>query len=268
MSSTPATEIVTSPDGTGITVDRCGAGPAVVLIGAGPTTRYNNMGLVTLLADQLTVFNYDRRGRGDSGDTLPYSVEREFEDLAAVLDLAGGTAAVYGTSGGAIWALEAAARGLGITGLVLWEPPYIADDETTRTRPVGYAEQVAELVADGHPGEAVELFFTKAVGMPPEFVAPMRDAPFWPQMEATGTGLVYDAQLIGDFTMPAARLGTVAAPTLVVDGNTTSWLSHTADVVAAALPTARRQTLEGQPHNVADDAIAPVVIDFVLIGTK
>jgi pimeloyl-ACP methyl ester carboxylesterase len=221
------------------------------------------MGLATLLADRLTVFNYDRRGRGDSSDTQPYAVEREFEDLAAVLDLAGGSAAVYGTSGGAIWVLEAASRGLGIAGLVLWEPPYVLDDETTRTRPLGYADQVAELVADGRAGDAVELFLTMAVGMPSELVAPMRDAPFWPQMEATAKGLVYDAQLIGDFTMPAARLATVTTPTLVVDGGTTPWLSHSADAVAAAMPAARRQTLAGQPHNVADDAIAPVIVDFV-----
>lgn len=267
MSSTPTTQLVTSPDGTGITVDRCGAGPAVVLIGAGPTTRSNSMGLATSLADRLTVFNYDRRGRGDSGDTQPYSVDREFEDLAAVLDLAGGSAAVYGTSGGAIWALEAASRDLEITGLVLWEPPYVLDDETTHTRPVGYADQVAELVADGRAGDAVELFLTVAAGVPSEIVARMRDAPFWPQMEATANGLVYDAQLIGDFTLPAARLGTVTAPTLVIDGGTIPWLSRTADAVAAAIPAARRQTLVGQPHNVADDAIAPVIVDFVTTTT-
>lgn len=268
MTTTPITETVTSTDGTTITVDRCGSGPPVVLIGAGPTNRYNTMGLAALLGEQLSVFNYDRRGRGDSGDTPPYTVNREFEDLAAVLDLAGGNAAVYGTSGGAIWALEAAVRGIGITSLVLWEPPYILDDETTRIRPTGYAEKVAKLVNDGHPGDAVELFFTEAIGLPAEYIAPMREGEFWAQMEATATGLTYDAELIGDFALPAQRLSAITVPTLVIDGGTIPWISHTADAVAAAVPSAERRTLTGQPHNVADDAMAPVVIDFVLAGNE
>jgi pimeloyl-ACP methyl ester carboxylesterase len=264
----PTTETVTSTDGTTITVDRYGSGPAVVIVGGGPTNRYSNMGLAGLLGDQLSVFNYDRRGRGDSGDTPPYSVDREFDDLAAVLGLAGGNATLYGTSGGAIWALEAAARGLGITRLVLWEPPYILDDETSRTRPTGYVEQLTKLVDEGRPGDAVELFFTQAVGMPAEFVAPMRDAPFWPDMEATATGLTYDAALIGEFTLPPHRFRAISIPTLVIDGGTTPWMTHTADALAKAVPTAQRHTLTGQPHNVADDAMAPVVIDFVLAGAS
>lgn len=267
MSNASTTSTVTSADGTNIVVDRQGAGPAIVLIGAGPTNRYAAMGLAGLLAEHLTVFNYDRRGRGDSGDTQPYAVEREIEDLAAVLAYAGGSAAAYGTSGGAIWAVEAAHRGLSLGRLALWEPAYITDDETTRSRPVDYPAQLAALVQAGDAGAALDLFFTTAVGMPAEMVAFMHDAPFWPQMQADATGLVYDAQLIGDFRIPTSRLATIVAPTLVIDGGTTPWLTNSANGVAGVIPGARRHTLDGQPHNVADDAIAPVIVEFVLDGS-
>jgi pimeloyl-ACP methyl ester carboxylesterase len=119
---------VVSHDGTTIAFDRAGDGPAVIFLGAGPTDRNANAQLAGLLAPQFTVLNYDRRGRGDSGDTAPYAVDREYEDLEAVIDEAGGSAYVFGTSGGGILALEAAARGLAITKLAVWEPPYIVDD--------------------------------------------------------------------------------------------------------------------------------------------
>lgn len=120
-------EIITSHDGTPIAFDRTGAGPVVILVG-GPTDRSANTPLAALLAPRCTVYNYDRRGRGDSGDTAPYAVDREVEDLAAVIAAAGGSAAVFGTSGGGIFALEAAAHGLPFTKLTVWEPPYIVDD--------------------------------------------------------------------------------------------------------------------------------------------
>jgi hypothetical protein len=262
MTTTSDTRTVTSTDGTHIEFDRIGTGPAVVIIGAGPTDRTINSPIADLLATQYTVFNYDRRARGGSGDTQPYSVDREFEDLAAVINAAGDNAAVYGTSGGAIWALEAAVRSLSISRLVLWEPPYIADDETTRTRPTGYPERLADAVSQNRPADAVELFFTQAVGMPVEFVDQMRQAPFWAAMTASATGLVYDSKLIGDFTLPADRLGEIAVATLVVDGGTTPWLTHSADAVAKAVPTAQRRTLAGQPHNVDAAAIAPVLAEF------
>lgn len=258
---------IISADGTNITVDQAGTGPAVVLIGGGPTNRYAAMGLAALLAEQLTVYNYDRRGRGDSANTLPYSIEREFEDLAGVLELAGGTAAVHGTSVGAIWAIEAAARKLPISCLALWEPPYVVD--ATRTAPpVDYATQIATLVDAGRNGDALDYFFIQAVGMPADMVASMHDAPFWEQMQGGAQGLVYDAQLIGDFTIPTTRLEAITIPTLVIDGATTPWLTNAADAVGSTIPNAQRRTLKGQPHNVADDAIAPLIIEFMLDGAR
>jgi Alpha/beta hydrolase family len=260
---TGTTSTIISNDGTPIVVDRSGTGPAVVLIGGGPTNRSAATGLANVLSEQLTVLNYDRRGRGDSGDTPPYSFEREFEDLAAVLALADGAAAVYGTSAGAIWALEAAARQFPIARVVAWEPPYFADDSPTRP-PIDYASKLGALLAGGRHRDALDLFFTEAAGLPAAFLDGIHQAPFWAQMEADADALGYDAQLIGDFSIPVERLQRVAVPTLIVDGGTTPWMSHGADAVARIVPGAERRTLAGQPHNVADDAIAPVIIETVV----
>jgi pimeloyl-ACP methyl ester carboxylesterase len=255
-------DTVRSHDGTTIAFDRAGQGPAVVLTGAGPTDRMANAQLAALLAPQFTVLNYDRRGRGDSGDTAPYAVEREYEDLAAVIEAGGGSAALFGTSGGAILALEAATRGLPITRLALWEPAYIVDGSRPPV-PKDYKDQLAELLAAGRKGDMVELFMTQAVGMPADFVAPMRQSPFWPSMEATAPALVYDAEIVGDFSVPRDRLATVDVPALVIDGGQTPWLTNSAEAVASALPRARRRTLAGQPHNVDAAALAPVVAEFL-----
>ena len=219
--------------------------------------------LAALLASSFTVFNYDRRGHGESGDTPPYVVEREIEDLDAIITEAGGSAFVYGTSGCAILALEAAARGLAprMKKLALWEPPYIVDDSRPPVPP-DYKDQLTRLLAAGRRGDMIELFMTKAVGLPAEFVAPMRQAPFWAAQEALAHTLIYDATLTGDFSLPAEHIASVAVPTLVIDGGTTPWLSHAAEAVAQALPHAQRRTLHGQPHNVAPEALAPALVEF------
>jgi pimeloyl-ACP methyl ester carboxylesterase len=252
---------VTSADGTTIAFDRAGDGPLVILINAGPTDRTVNAPFVDLLAPRFTVLNYDRRGRGQSGDTPPYAVDREYEDLAAVIDAAGGSAALFGNSGGGILALEAAARGLPITKLAVWEPP-IAIDGSRPPVPRGYREQLAGLLAAGRRGDMVELFLTQAVGMPAEVVAPMRQSPFWPSMEAVAHALVYDAMIVGDFSLPAGRVAEIKVPTLVLDGGQTPRLSAAAQAVADALPDARRHTLQGQPHNVDPAALAPALVAF------
>jgi pimeloyl-ACP methyl ester carboxylesterase len=254
-------DTVTSTDGTTIAYDRAGNGPPVILIDAGPTDRTVNAPLVDLLAPRLTVLNYDRRGRGDSGDTSPYAVDREYEDLMAVIGAAGGSAYLYGNSGGGILALEAAARGLPVTGIAVWEPPYILDGARPPA-PRDYRQQLADLLAAGRRGDMVELFLTKAAGIPPEFVATIRQSPFWASQEAVAHALVYDAEIVGDFSVPTARLAAVETPTLVVDGGQTSWLTAAADTVAEVLPDARRRTLQGQPHNVDPVALAPLLAEF------
>lgn len=260
-----STMSTTSADGTRITFDCVGQGPTLLLLGGPPTAgRDANRAVVEALAPHFTVVNFDRRGRGDSGDAPSYSPDREYEDLAAVLAAVDGPTCAYGTSAGAMFALEAVARGFPLIKLVLWEPPYIIQGARERP-PADFADQLAGLIAAGRPGDAVERFFTVAIGLPDEFVAGMRRSPFWAPMEAAAGTLVYDAVMVGDYSLPADRLSTIAIPVLVADGGSASqpWLREAAAAVVDAVPGAQHQVIEGQPHNVAPEAIAPVVIDFL-----
>jgi pimeloyl-ACP methyl ester carboxylesterase len=260
---------VTSKDGTAIAFDRVGEGPALILVGGAfqhraidPRTAH----LAELLAPDFTVFHYDRRGRGESGDTAPYAVEHEVEDLEALIAEAGGAAYVYGMSSGAALALEAAAHGLAIMRLALYEPPYIVDD--TRPRPPeNLGPRYTELSSAGRRGEAVELFMTMAVGIPAEVVAQMRHAPMWPALEGVAHTLAYDAAIMGDGSVPVERLASVTVPTLVIDGaKSEDFLQNGARAVAAALPNAQHRSLAGQAHDVAADALAPELAGFFTGG--
>lgn len=256
---------VASKDETTIVYDRTGQGPAVVIVGGILGDRSQQAPLAQLLAQHFTVYNFDRRGRSESGDTPPYAVEREVEDIAAMLDAAGGSAFVYGTSGCAALSMEAAARGLSsrMKKLALWEPPYIVDDSRPPV-PQDYLEQLRTMLREGRRGDMIELFFAKAVGLPAEFVAPMRQSPFWAAQEAFAPSLVNEAILMdnGSFKLPKERIAKVTCPTLVIDGGTTPWLSHAADAVAETLPYALRRTIAGQPHNVDPHSLAPVLVEF------
>jgi pimeloyl-ACP methyl ester carboxylesterase len=258
-------ETVNSSDGTAIAFDQSGDGPPVVLVCGASTDRSANAPLAALLAPHFTVFNYDRRGRGDSGDTAPYAVEHEIKDLEALINEAGGSAFVFGSSSGANLALEAAAQGLAIMKLALWEPNFIVNDGRPPL-PKVYVEQLTQLVSSGRRGEAVEFFMTKAVGVPVEFVTPMRDMPMWSAMEQVAHTLAYDGTIVRDDMagnpVSAERWVSLTVPSLVIDGGTTLWLSDGARALADALPDARRRTLEGQPHNVAPEAIAPALEEF------
>jgi pimeloyl-ACP methyl ester carboxylesterase len=251
---------VTSKDGTTIGFDRLGEGPPVVLVCGGSADRMVNAPVAELLAPHFTVFNYDRRGRGDSGDTSPYAIEREVEDLEAVIEAAGGAASVYGTSSGAALALEATASGVAITKLALWEPPFIPEGFP---RPPGdQVEQYERMVAENRRGDAVEFFMSKVVGLPPEFVAQARNAPFWAGQEALAHTLAYDARIMGDYSLPAKRAASVKAPTLVIAGTGIPWMRQSAEALAAAIPDARAQVLEGQGHDVDPAVIAETVCAF------
>jgi pimeloyl-ACP methyl ester carboxylesterase len=254
---------VTSKDGTAIAFEKIGQGPALVIVGGVLGDHSQQAGLAQLLASDFTVYNIDRRGHGKSGFAAPYAVEREVEDLDAIITEAGGSALIYGTSGLAILCLEAAARGLSprMKKLAVWEPPYILKGSRPPV-PKDYQEQLTTLLAEGRRGDMIELFMTQAVGMPPEFVAQLRQAPFWPAQEALAHTLVYDAILTGDFSPPNDRLAHTGVETLVIDGGTSPWLSQAANAVAAAIPHAQRYTIAGQPHNVADEAMAPVLKEY------
>ncbi|WP_219414618.1 alpha/beta fold hydrolase [Pseudonocardia nigra] len=261
--------IVTSPDGTPIAVDRVGEGPAVVLVGGAfqhraidePTAR-----LAALLGERFTVHHYDRRGRGDSGDTAPYAPEREVEDLAAVIEAAGGSARVFAMSSGGALALDAARAGLPIRKLALYEPPFIVDASRPPV-PADYREHLTALAAGGRHGEAVEYFLTRAVGLPAEMVAGMRQAPIWPVFEKVAPTLAYDAAFVAEHMAgsaePLRRWTGVEVPALVVTGGASPEHFHTgADALAAVLPGAQRRTLPGQTHEVDPEQLAPVLSEF------
>jgi pimeloyl-ACP methyl ester carboxylesterase len=254
-------DTVTSRDGTTLVYDRLGQGPPVVLVSGGSVDRGSNAGLAGELARDHTVYNYDRRGRDGSGDTPPYAVEREIEDIAAVIEVAGGRAHLYGSSSGAALAMHAAAAGVPVARLAMWEPPYSVGGRPDL--PDDTAAVYRELVEAGRRGDAVEYFMAKVVGLPPEFVAGARQAPWWAQQEALAHTLAYDATIMGDYTIPADVAKAVPVPTLIVIGAASfGFLAETADALAALIPDAQRATLEGQEHNVDPAALAPVLARF------
>jgi pimeloyl-ACP methyl ester carboxylesterase len=211
--------------------------------------------LARALEQHFSVFNYDRRGRGESSDTAPYAIEREIEDLDALISQAGGSACVFGYSSGAILSLRAAAHGLAISRLALYDPP------PTGARAGQIAPQLTELIAAGRRGDAVELFQTEAVGIPAAVVAQLRNAPFRPALETMAHTLIYESMILQ--AMPAGLLEAVRAPTLVLDGEKSpEVLRHAAQALAKSLLTGRYHTLEGQNHDLAPAAVAPVLEEF------
>ena len=253
---------VRSKDGTAIAFERSGEGPPVILVVGAFNDRATGAPLAAALQERFTVFNYDRRGRGGSGDTLPYAVEREVEDLEALIEEAGGSASVFGYSSGAVLSLRAAARGLAIPKLVLYEPPLIAEGSRIRA-PEDLAARLGELVAEGRRGDAVELFQTAGVGLPTDVVAQIRRAPFWPALEATAHTLVYEIEILGDGSLPTELAASVEAPTLVIVGGQSSpFLRETAPALADAMPDARARVLEGQTHDIDPHVLGPVLAEF------
>ena len=259
-------ETVTSKDGTTIAYDRVGDGPALVLVSGASVDRGGDAGFVPPFAENFTVYNYDRRGRGDSGDIRPYAVAREVEDLEAVIDAAGGRACVYGISSGAVLAVDAARRLPDkITKLAIYEPPCVVDDSRAPWRP-DYLDQVTRLVASGRRGAAVKLWMRQAAALPAPLIALTRVLPAWARLCAAAETIVQDGQVMAGTgagcPLPGERFR-VEVPTLVIDGaKSPHWLHQSADAFGALLPNARRQTLAGQTHFVKPAAIAPALTRF------
>ncbi|HET9913713.1 MAG TPA: alpha/beta hydrolase [Anaerolineales bacterium] len=255
---------VTSKDGTTIAFDQIGQGSALILVGGAFQHRaidQRTAQLAALLALHFTVFHYDRRGRGDSTDTQPYTVEREIEDLETLIKEGGGSAFVFGMSSGGALALEAARQGLAIKKLALYEPPFNLDPNS-RVAAKNYAAQLTALLAEGRRGDAVALAMT-TFGAPAEAVAGMRQAPIWPIFESVAPTLAYDSAIMGDGSIPAHKIASVTVPTLVMDGGASPAFMHSAaQAVADALPNAQCRTLEGQTHDVAPESLTPVLIEF------
>lgn len=254
-------EKIQSRDGTAIAFDQLGGGPAMIVVAGAASDRGVTAPVAGALAQHFTVLNYDRRGRGDSGDTPPYAVAQEVEDVAALLDAAGGTASVLGMSSGAVLAAEVAASGLPVHRLIMWEPPFSTDaDSQQRTR--AYGERLAELLAADRRSDALAHFMT-FVGMPEEAVAAVRQSPYWQSGVSLAPTLAYDAAIMGDGAIPAARYATIDVPTLVLaGGKSPDFLRQAAGRAAAAIPGARHDVLADQDHNVAGERLAPVVAAF------
>jgi pimeloyl-ACP methyl ester carboxylesterase len=256
---------ITSKDGTAIGYERFGQGPPLILIdGALCSRAFGPMPkLAALLADRFTVTLYDRRGRGESGDTLPYARDRELEDLAALIDAAGGAAALVGLSSGGALALEAAAARLPVTRVVAYEPPYVEPEGATAGR--AHQPRLEQLLAAGDRGGAVKYFMRAMAEVPAPFIWMMRLMPkVWRQLQAVGHTLPYDCAVMGDFTVPTKRLAEIAVPTLVMHGSkTTPKIKRGAGAVAGAIRGAKAQTLDRQTHNVSAAVLAPAVVDFL-----
>ena len=258
---------VQSADGTTIAYDRFGEGEPLILIGGSFSERAHPA--MSQLAQELspcfTVFNYDRRGRGDSGDAAEYAVEREAEDLAALVAEAGGSAKVFGLSAGGALALKAVVSGVeGITKVALYDPPFVVGEDGPHP-PAGFTRQLRELTDAGRRGDAVELFMTKGMGAPAEGVAQMRFAPFWQGLEALAHTLPYDATILGDDLALPSGLDAVKVPTFVVHGgNAAPWLHASARALAEALPEARHHALPGQDIAVDPAVLAPELKSFYL----
>jgi pimeloyl-ACP methyl ester carboxylesterase len=253
-------ETVTSKDGTTIAFDRLGSGPPVVLVCGGSVDRTADAAIAQELASDFTVFNYDRRGRGDSGDTLPYAIDREVEDIEAVIEAAGGSAFLWGSSSGAGLALIAS-ESVPVTKLALWEPPFVPDD--LPRPPEDQVSQYETMVAEGRRGDAVEYFMTKIIGMPAEVVAGARTQPWWAATEALAHTLAYDARIMGDYSIPKDRAASVKVPTMVIAGGADfPWMRQTAETLAAALPDGQVRILVGQGHDVDPGVLAPVLREF------
>jgi len=253
---------VTSRDGTPIAFDRVGEGPPIILVVGAFNDRATGTPLAAALQDRFTVITYDRRGRGDSGDTPPYAVEREVEDIEALVEEAGGSAALFGYSSGAVLSLIGAARGLAISKMALYEPPVTADGDRGRVRE-DLAARLTELVEADHRGDAVALFQREGVGLPAEVVAQLRQAPFWPALEAMAHTLVYETQILGDGSLPTELAASVETPTLVIAGGESfPYMRETALALAEVIPEARARVLEGQTHDIVPRALAPVLEEF------
>jgi pimeloyl-ACP methyl ester carboxylesterase len=258
---------VTSRDGTRIAFERVGSGPAVILVSGATADRRWNGPLAQALASEFTVLNYDRRGRGGSGDTLPYALERELEDIDALITHAGGSANLYGISSGGALALEAAAAGLAIDRLAVYEVPYGVDDDQPRRQ----AEYVADLerAAREGPGARMEVFL-RLMGADDAAVAATRNSDEWPGLVAVEHTLAYDAACMGTGQPPVDRLARITVPTLVLTGapegehevGSSEFFDAAAGAIVASIPSAEHRRLPNQTHMVDPQVLAPALMAF------
>lgn len=258
-----ATPSVTSKDGTRIAYDKVGHGPVVILVLGALNARQSGTELAKRLAPRFTVITYDRRGRGDSSNNLPFSPEREVEDIEALIDGSGGSAYLYGHSSGAVLVIEAAIKlGNKIKKMAIYEPPYSSSD-SSRKAIRGYNQQLMELLNAGNNADAVALFM-RIAGVPAEKVQGIRHSPVWPMLESMAPTLAYDSAVLGvDGSVPTERMAYITVPTLVITGSaSTEMLQEAAKTVSRTIPGAKLRTLIGQTHEEKPEVLAPVLAEF------
>jgi pimeloyl-ACP methyl ester carboxylesterase len=259
---------VRSSDEVPIAFERTGGGPPLIIVDG--AIAYREVGpsgkLAKELSHRFTVYRYDRRGRGQSGDAPTYSIQREIDDIQALIDHAGAPASLLGLSSGAVLALDAANQGLAITTVVAYEAPFIVDASRTPA-PTGYREQLERLLGNNRPGDAVTLFMG-FVGVPRFLIATMPLFPAWRKLKAAAPTLVYDATIMegtqAGRPLPADRWAAAKLPVLVADGaNSPAWLHRASDAAAATLPNATRRSIDGANHMAQAGRVAPAVASFL-----
>ncbi|QFT88964.1 putative hydrolase [Bacillus sp. THAF10] len=246
---------VISKDGTRIVYDKLGQGSPLILVGGAFSYRKFSgiVKIANLLSEQFTVYNYDRRGRGDSGDTQQYAITREIEDLQAIINEAGGEAYVWGLSSGAVLALQAAANGANITKLALHEPPFVVDDMGHKP-PKDFKRHVHKLIEDNRRAETIKYFMTKGMGAPSFIVHLMSVMPgMWSNLMAVAHTLPYDAALLDGYMdgkpLPTKLWSSVTMPTLVLEGSESpTSLRHGAQALVKVLPNAKLLSKKGLGH--------------------
>ncbi|WP_121749311.1 alpha/beta hydrolase [Streptomyces sp. E2N166] len=250
-----------SRDGTRIAYERTGQGPAVVLVSGAMSTGATVAPLAAELSALLDVTVYDRRGRGASGDTEPYAVEREIEDLAALIEAVGGEVSLYGVSSGGALVLRAAASGLPVRRVAVYEVPYAMDDAAARAA-AEYTDRLAEALGQGRRGDAVELFL-RFTGLGEDMIRGARESPMWAGLESVAPSLAYDDAVMGDSRVPRSGLSSVTAPLLALAGGASdAWWHGAARAIAEAAPGGTYGTVAGQTHTVEPGVLAPVLTDF------
>lgn len=262
------TAFTTSEDGTKLAYTKTGNGPSIILVdGAFCHRKFGaNEKLPQYLSGHFTVYSYDRRGRGESGNTLPYQVEKEYEDLQAIINIAGGNACVYGISSGAALALEAANNGVNIKKMVLYEAPYISDN-SRQPLPGNYLDILIAYIEQGQKGKAVQYFMRTGIGLPPFAVWMMQLLPAWKQMKQLAHTLVYDTKILSDTgsgkPFSSEKWKYAALPILVISGSKSAqWSQNSMRHLATMLPNATHYSLAGQTHLVNPKVIAGELIRF------
>jgi len=254
---------VTSKDGTKIAYETVGHGRVVILVLGALNSRKSGSKLAKLLASHFTVVSYDRRGRGDSTDTAPYSPQREVEDIAALMDAVEGPVYLYGHSSGAAIALQAAIKlRKKVRKLAIYEAPYSLDGDARKAASEYYG-QLKKLLKDGRKGDAVALF-VRSVGVSDKQIQAMKRMPMWRGLEAMAPTLAYDSEVMGEgHALPEPLLKRVNTPTLVMHGGAGApSMRDAAQAISEAIPNAQLRTLAGQTHGVRPKVLAPVLEDF------